>query len=188
MRRVRPLHARLAGLLALLAGGAAATGALTPGPLDALTVPHLDWRPCGEGSEFVCARAQVPLDYREPGRRTIELALIKRAAADPALRIGTLFFNPGGPGGAGTRALPLWYAFFPRELQDHFDIVSWDPRGVGESTAVGLRAVRDLARQGSQSVRRPVEPPHGQLHPRDQPHLRSRHVSSRRGGHGPRTG
>jgi hypothetical protein len=41
---------------------------------------------------------QVPLDYSDPGRRTIELALIKRAATDPGRRIGTLFFNPGGPG------------------------------------------------------------------------------------------
>jgi hypothetical protein len=72
----------------------------------------VDWSPCSEGSigakpgtaaEFACARAQVPLDYSDPGRRTIELALVKRAATDPGRRIGTLFFNPGGPGEAERR-------------------------------------------------------------------------------------
>ena len=78
----------------------------------------------------------MPLDYRDPGRRMIELALIKRSATDPGRRIGTLFFNPGGPGEAGTRNFPPLYRFFPREVRERFDIVSWDPRGVGESTAV----------------------------------------------------
>jgi pimeloyl-ACP methyl ester carboxylesterase len=136
MRRFLPRYVGLAGLLALVAGAAAAAEALTPSPLEELIVPHLDWSPCSEGSEFACARAQVPLDYSDPGRRTIELALIKRAATDPGRRIGTLFFNPGGPGEAGTQKLPLLYPFFPREVRERFDIVSWDPRGVGESTAV----------------------------------------------------
>lgn len=136
MRRFLPLYVGLAGLLALLAGAAAAAEALTPSPLEELIVPHLDWSPCSEGSEFACARAQVPLDYSDPGRRTIELALIKRAATDPGRRIGTLFFNPGGPSNAGTLGLPQVYRFFPREVRERFDIVSWDPRGVGESTAV----------------------------------------------------
>jgi pimeloyl-ACP methyl ester carboxylesterase len=78
----------------------------------------------------------VPLDYRDPKRRTIELAVIRRAATNPARRIGTLLWNPGGPGVGGTTILPLWYEFFPPEVRERFDIVSWDPRGVGQSTAV----------------------------------------------------
>ena len=74
------------------------------------------------------------MDYCYPERRIIELAVIKREATDAAQRIGTLFFNPGGPGGAGTALLPLWYEFFPREVRERFDIISWDPRGVGQST------------------------------------------------------
>ncbi len=61
MRRFLPLSVGLAGLLALLAGAVAAAEALTPSPREELIVPHLDWSPCGEGSEFACARAQVPL-------------------------------------------------------------------------------------------------------------------------------
>ena len=99
-------------------------------------IPHLEWRPCGDGSEFDCARAQVPLDYRHPGRRTIELSVKKRAATGPGRRIGTLFFNPGGPGGAGAQSLSFFYPLLPHEARERFDVVSWDPRGVGDSTPV----------------------------------------------------
>ena len=47
-----------------------------------------------------------------------------------------IFFNPGGPGGAGTVQLPAFIGFFPKELLREYDIVSWDPRGSGASTAV----------------------------------------------------
>jgi hypothetical protein len=50
----------------------------------------------------------VPLDYGDPERRTIELVLLKEAT-DPGQRLGTLFFNPSGPGGSGTVQLPQWY-------------------------------------------------------------------------------
>ena len=97
----------------------------------------LNWSPCPEAVAFDCATAKVPLDHRHPGRGTIELAVIKRKATGPGERIGTLFFNPGGPGGPGTKALPAgYYDLFPQEVRQRFDIVSWDPRGVGESTAV----------------------------------------------------
>jgi pimeloyl-ACP methyl ester carboxylesterase len=66
----------------------------------------------------------------------IDLAVIRHAATDPASRIGTLFFNPGGPGGPGTEDLPAWLALFPAPVRARFDIVSWDPRGIGTSTAV----------------------------------------------------
>ncbi|MET7928551.1 alpha/beta fold hydrolase [Streptomyces sp. NPDC005349] len=102
--------------------------------------PKLDWRACVQGSPFDCATAKVPLDYANPGRRTIELAVIKRKATDLGRRIGTLLFNPGGPGGPGTVQMPQDYKFFPREVRERFDIVSWDPRGIGSSTAVNCFA------------------------------------------------
>jgi pimeloyl-ACP methyl ester carboxylesterase len=98
--------------------------------------PHLNWSPCADGSEFACARARVPLDYRHPGRRTIELSVKKRAATGPGRRIGTLFFNPGGPGGPGAQSLSFFYPLLPRKARERFDVVSWDPRGVGDSTPV----------------------------------------------------
>ena len=62
-------------------------------------VPQLHWIDCGDGVH--CATATVPLDYDEPRGRTIQIALAKRPATDPARRIGTMFVNPGGPGGTG---------------------------------------------------------------------------------------
>ncbi len=100
----------------------------------ALRVPVLRWVPCHPG--FECANARAPLDYRDPGGSVIRLAVIRHRASDPAHRLGALFFNPGGPGGSGTALLPQIYRFFPAALRARFDIVSWDPRGVGESTAV----------------------------------------------------
>ncbi|MFG2512527.1 alpha/beta hydrolase [Streptomyces sp. NPDC048584] len=79
---------------------------------------------------------KVPLDYDDPGGRTIELAVVRRTATGPGRRVGTLFFNPGGPGGPGTVQMPQNYESFPREVRERFDIVSWDPRGIGNSTAV----------------------------------------------------
>ncbi|GAB2818761.1 alpha/beta hydrolase [Streptomyces chlorus] len=105
-----------------------------------MPAPKLDWSPCVPGSEFDCATAKVPLDYNNPGGRTLELAVVKRKATDPGRRIGTLFFNPGGPGGPGTVQMPQNYERSPREVRERFDIISWDPRGIGSSTAVNCFA------------------------------------------------
>ncbi|MFD5855656.1 hypothetical protein [Streptomyces chartreusis] len=96
-------------------------------PTPAASVAPLDWSQCVPGSEFDCATVKVPLDYSKPGGRTIELAVVRRTATDPRRRIGTLFFNPGGPGGPGTVQMPQNYEKFPREVRERFDIVSWDP-------------------------------------------------------------
>jgi pimeloyl-ACP methyl ester carboxylesterase len=102
------------------------------------SVPVLAWQPCADPDQsgFDCATAQVPLDYRDPRGVAIDLAVIKHPATDPAHRIGSLFFNPGGPGGIGTQDLPKWFDLFPATLRERLDIISWDPRGLGASTAV----------------------------------------------------
>ncbi|WP_406726841.1 alpha/beta hydrolase [Streptomyces sp. GD-15H] len=127
-----------AGALVLLLGtvGPASAGGPGGGGGDGGVV--LRWQDCPDVTQtgFECATANVPLDHARPGDRTIELAVIRHRAAAPDKRVGTLFFNPGGPGGPGTVGLPELYDEFPDELRDRYDIVSWDPRGVGESTAV----------------------------------------------------
>jgi pimeloyl-ACP methyl ester carboxylesterase len=102
---------------------------------------RISWSRCPAGSDaaragFVCARFGVPFDYRRPHSRRIRLALVKHRATMPARRVGTLFMNPGGPGGAGTVQIPDWYLQLPRVVRRRFDVVSWDPRGIGQSTAV----------------------------------------------------
>jgi pimeloyl-ACP methyl ester carboxylesterase len=108
------------------------------------SVPSADaagiaWRPCStpEQKGFECARMQVPFDHDRPRGAQLELALIRHRATEPRRRVGTLFYEPGGPAVPGTEFLPaLAYDGFPAEVRARFDIVSWDPRGVGESTAV----------------------------------------------------
>src|SRR5262245_51384533 len=101
--RIRMTHLpRLAvGLVAgVLAGSvAAAPAAATPaGP----AVPTIGWHDCGAAHPgFECATVAVPLDYDQPRGATTTLALARKPATDPAHRIGTLFINPGGPGGSG---------------------------------------------------------------------------------------
>jgi pimeloyl-ACP methyl ester carboxylesterase len=111
-----------------------AAPATSPSPL----VPKLNWQPCTSADQkgFQCATAQVPLDYQNPNGESIQLAVIKHPATDQSHRIGSLFFNPGGPGGPGTKQMPAWFSQFPTELTKRFNIISFDPRGIGDSTPV----------------------------------------------------
>ena len=99
--------------------------------------PTVDWADCGDG--FLCATAQVPLDYNRPHDEQIDLAAIRLPAADPDSRIGTLFINFGGPGQSGVdrlRQRARWPWLFSDELRSRFDLVSWDQRGVSRSAGV----------------------------------------------------
>jgi pimeloyl-ACP methyl ester carboxylesterase len=125
--------------LAVLAAIAAALG--IPATATArVAAPHLRWQGCGGG--FQCARARVPLDYRQPDGRVISLALIRLPAARPRHRIGTLFVNPGGPGDSGVDFLRENSAAFPRRVRNRFTIIGFDPRGVARSTP--LQCFRDF--------------------------------------------
>jgi pimeloyl-ACP methyl ester carboxylesterase len=122
MPRIRRLLAGLVVLAALIApaGASAAEPA----------VPVLAWADCGEG--FQCATATVPQDYADPTGPSYQLALVRLPATDQAHRIGSLFMNPGGPGGSGVDFLRgAAPSFAP--LNERFDLVAWDPRGVGAS-------------------------------------------------------
>ena len=97
--------------------------------------PPLSWHSCSGGLQ--CATLKVPLDYSKPGGQQISLAIARLRASNPAGRIGSLLTNPGGPGESGITFLQdAATTFFSSALRAHFDIVSWDPRGVGASTAV----------------------------------------------------
>lgn len=101
--------------------------------------PSIAWGECANSGQqrFECAKIRVPLDYGRPRGGEIELALIRHRASDPGRRIGTIFYEPGGPGVPGTEFLPnLAFDRLPAALRARFDIVGWDPRGVGASTAV----------------------------------------------------
>jgi pimeloyl-ACP methyl ester carboxylesterase len=81
----------------------------------------------------------VPLDYAEPDGTAITLALAKRPAAD-GRKLGSLIINPGGPGGSGVG----YVGAFDAAGLERYDIVGWDPRGVGHSTPVVCFGKNDL--------------------------------------------
>ena len=90
------------------------------------------FRPC-DGA-FQCADVTVPLDYAAPGGATIDVAIVRQPARDPARRLGVLLVNPGGPGGSGIEAVEG--GIVPAAVADRFDVIGFDPRGVGRSEAL----------------------------------------------------
>jgi pimeloyl-ACP methyl ester carboxylesterase len=105
----------------------AAPGALEWGACPAdVTAPGLE-----------CSTLAVPLDYRKPAGTQIQVAVSRLKSPDPARRRGVLLTNPGGPGGPGLE-LPAALAQigWPKSVLDTYDVIGFDPRGVGHSTPV----------------------------------------------------
>lgn len=105
-----------------------------PAGLEKFYQQRPDWQRCGTNQE--CATIQVPLDYTKPAGQTIELRARKVLAKDRGGRIGTLFINPGGPGASGQEFAAQAPMLFGLPVLRKFDVIGWDPRGVGESTPV----------------------------------------------------
>ncbi len=129
------LVSRFVILTTSLAGAAAAA----PPP------PAVAWAPCGGSApEVECALVQVPLDHEEPEGPSIGLALARLPAADPATRLGTVFVDPGGPGRSGKALVFSPFAAHLAELLGgRFDVVGFDPRGVGESSPLRCFATEE---------------------------------------------
>jgi pimeloyl-ACP methyl ester carboxylesterase len=96
--------------------------------------PRLVFAPCTEDPELECGQLSVPLDYEDPHRQRISIAVV-RAPAFSARKRGSIVVNPGGPGGSGVDFLILAKSLFS-PLRADFDIVSFDPRGVARSGEV----------------------------------------------------
>ncbi|GGQ49859.1 alpha/beta hydrolase [Couchioplanes azureus] len=102
--------------------------------VDRVPAPAPAWYNCyGVGQ---CATVTVPLDYDDPAGPTVEIALLRVKARKPQSRIGSLFVNPGGPGGSGTAMAASSSMFLSDGVLDRFDIVGFDPRGIGFSDTV----------------------------------------------------
>lgn len=97
-------------------------------------VSGLSWVPCDEADPngMQCGSLDVPMDYDKPNGEKYTLRLAKMAATDPAQRVGSLFVNPGGPGGSAVAMVERSHRL-PEELRQKFDIVGVDPRGIGGS-------------------------------------------------------
>jgi len=123
----------------------------------------LSWGRCGRfassesgekalgGNGLQCARLRVPLDYAEPDGTAITIGVLRKKASQPAKRIGSLITNPGGPGASGVEAA----ASVAEELSDtmvgkRFDIVGFDPRGIGSSRPT-VRCLSDRERDAERA-------------------------------------
>ncbi|WP_158879443.1 alpha/beta fold hydrolase [Amycolatopsis anabasis] len=103
----------------------------------------LHWTPCATpqtAPRLECASLEVPVDWARPDGAKLTLKLNRLPARKPAERIGPIFVNPGGPGGATTDVVAYngMIAGYPetQALADRFDIIGFDPRGVGGSAPV----------------------------------------------------
>ncbi|NJQ15105.1 alpha/beta hydrolase [Streptomyces bohaiensis] len=134
-----------------------------PGVPDAISQQRLSWDPCeaptaaqgggeapgelDDGTPWQCATLTVPLDYQEPDGETIGIALIRATStAEGDARQGSLIYNFGGPGGSGVFTLPLLGEQY-ETLREGYDLVSFDPRGVGESAGVQCLDSEEIDRQ-----------------------------------------
>jgi pimeloyl-ACP methyl ester carboxylesterase len=104
-------------------------------------VDPVEWAPCDGGLD--CATVAVPVDHAVHDGPRIDLALVRRPAGDPGARIGVLLVNPGGPGASGTARVRRGFVVSD-EVAARFDVVGFDPRGVGQSAPFGCDA--ELAR------------------------------------------
>ena len=122
----------------------ASASATIPAGLENFYTQKASWYNCakkgmdevksGEDTGFTCAKIKVPLDYDNPGGETIEIAVKKRAANGDS--VGSLFINPGGPGGSGIELVENVGSYFSKNLLGSYDVVGFDPRGVGASTPI----------------------------------------------------
>ena len=130
---------RIAALAVILALFATACSSNTPTSTKSspspspFTAGSVVWTDCGGG--FQCGTVKVPLDYSHPEAGTIDIALNRMPATDRANRIGSLLTNPGGPGASGISFLQSEAAAMTN-LNKRFDLVGFDPRGVGQSAPV----------------------------------------------------
>jgi pimeloyl-ACP methyl ester carboxylesterase len=117
------------------ASGSGGTGSSASGKLPVTVAGYyaqkLHWTPCHK--DFQCARLLVPYDYNRPAWRRFSLPVIRLPASDRRARIGSLVVNPGGPGGSGISYALQAPSEIAAPMLARFDIVGFDPRGVGGS-------------------------------------------------------
>lgn len=125
--RTRAITATVIVAVALALGAPVAAGARSaPG--------SLAWHACSDG--FQCTTLTVPVDPAGTDPSSLELAVIRKRARHPEGRIGSLVLNPGGPGVPAVAYLAAVAGTLPDQIRDRFDLVAFDPRGIGQSSPI----------------------------------------------------
>ena len=131
-------------------GSTGSTGASAPKGLEFFYHQDLTWTDCTDdatGTAFKCATVTVPLDYDHPQGKTITVALKKLPSTSPSPR-GSVFLNPGGPGGSGISLIEAQAELYKSgdlsEVLATYDVIGFDPRGVGQSTPITCWSPEDV--------------------------------------------
>lgn len=132
MRR-RARARALTATATVIAVGALSAVALVAVGATAAPAP-ITWRACSDG--YRCGTLAVPVDDAAPDGPTLDLAVVRKPARNPRSKIGSLVFNPGGPGAPAVSFLTAIADTLPDRIRDRFDLVAFDPRGVGRSSPV----------------------------------------------------
>jgi pimeloyl-ACP methyl ester carboxylesterase len=117
---------------------------LSAAPGGASTAPQIQWTECpmSDWPGFQCGALDVPLDYANPAGQTIAIALVRLPATNPSAHQGTIFINPGGPGGSGVDfVVSVGSSLFSDEVRARFDLIGFDPRGIHRSDPLKCFAV-----------------------------------------------
>ncbi|MGW2329152.1 alpha/beta hydrolase [Streptomyces sp. NPDC001700] len=135
---------------ALFAASAAVLSLAVPVTTASAESPRLDWTTCqgtGLDPRQRCATIEVPMDYAAPHGKKITVAFSRIPAEKPEARRGALFMIPGGPGGGSLDEPSGKGQKLPQNVRDTYDLIGFDPRGLGRSTPVSCDVERgDLAR------------------------------------------
>ena len=131
-------------------GSTGSTGASVPKGLESFYHQDLTWTDCTDdatGTAFQCATVTVPLDYDNPQGQTITVALKKLPSTSSSPR-GSVFLNPGGPGGSGISVIEsqaeLYKSGDLSEVLANYDVIGFDPRGVGQSPPITCWTPEDV--------------------------------------------
>ena len=126
------------------------TGATIPKGLESFYRQNLTWTDCPDGATgtaFKCATVTVPLDYDHPQGKTITVALKKLPSTSSSPR-GSVFLNPGGPGGSGISLINAQAGLYTSGglsgVLENYDVIGFDPRGIGQSTPITCWSPEDV--------------------------------------------
>ncbi|MFJ7495912.1 alpha/beta hydrolase [Streptomyces sp. NPDC097727] len=139
------IAANLVSALAPATASAASAAFAAKNPMRQYTQQKPRWQRCDAGSPatFQCATLKVPLDYADPGGRRIDIAVSRLKAGSAKERRGVLLFNPGGPGEPGLNMPVDLVADLPEPVKRQYDLIGFDPRGVGQSSPVSCGLTAD---------------------------------------------
>ncbi|MFJ4975087.1 alpha/beta hydrolase [Streptomyces coeruleorubidus] len=116
-----------------------ATAAAAENPLRPYLQQKPAWHRCDTAllASLQCATIKVPLDYGRPGGKKLDLAISRMKTSTKKERRGVLLLNPGGPGGPGVDMPQYMADELPKSVKNKYDLVGFDPRGIGRSSPVG---------------------------------------------------